>query len=340
MSVLLECDAPVPSKVPPTVEQWLAGFGTAVWMRWPGRREGRPRVVSTLLHGNEPSGLRALHDLLSVGFEPAVTSYVFLGAVEAALVEPRLSTRHLADRRDLNRCFRGPFATDREGQRAEALLERLEALDAEALIDVHNTSGSGPAFAVATRASPSHRRLAALFSPWLIRTSIELGALMEVALEDCPIVTAECGGAAQRKADRVAREGIAAFLGADALFDGDDPPGAAVLENPIRVELMPDAQVAYATEPVAAATLTLRGDIDRLNFEVVAPGTALGWTNGHGTELLRLSGATGDPRGLFLIEDGVLRTRHPLRLFMATTNARIARSDCLFYALDESPKEP
>jgi hypothetical protein len=36
---------------------------------------------------------------------------------------------------------------------------------------------------------------------------------------------------------------------------------------------------------------------------------------------------------LFVVRAGRLHARRPLRLFMATTDARIAAEDCLFYAV-------
>jgi hypothetical protein len=39
---------------------------------------------------------------------------------------------------------------------------------------------------------------------------------------------------------------------------------------------------------------------------------------------------------IFCVHNGELRLAHPSRLMMVTTNAGIAKSDCLFYILPDS----
>ena len=61
------------------------------------------------------------------------------------------------------------------------------------LIDIHNTSGKGPAFAVSISGDHIHIGLAALFTHQMIITDIRLGAIMELSSARMPIVTIECG---------------------------------------------------------------------------------------------------------------------------------------------------
>ena len=46
-----------------------------------------------------------------------------------------------------------------------------------------------------------------------------------------------------------------------------------------------------------------------------------------------------DTWDLLVLDQGVLRTRQPLKLFMITGNADIAKSDCLFYAVQADGRE-
>jgi hypothetical protein len=61
----------------------------------------------------------------------------------------------------------------------------------------------------------------------------------------------------------------------------------------------------------------------------------LGWAGGVASRLFRAVDAAGSCAvdRLVRIEDGELRPAQPLKLFMITTNAGIAQSDCLFYAV-------
>ena len=63
--------------------------GATAW-RIPGRDRSRCRVVTTLLHGNEPSGLLAVHSWLRAGIQPAVDALCVVANVEAAGLHPRL----------------------------------------------------------------------------------------------------------------------------------------------------------------------------------------------------------------------------------------------------------
>ena len=54
----------------------------------------------------------------------------------------------------------------------------------EAVIDLHNTSGSGPSFGVCTHMDRQHDALVSLFTQRLIVSNLGLGALMEISEDD------------------------------------------------------------------------------------------------------------------------------------------------------------
>ena len=98
-----------PEPWPRGLDAFLQELGGPAWIRVPGRDASRTRVVSTLLHGNEPSGVRAIHAWLRSGARPAVDTAFFVGPVEAARVPPGFAHRTRFGHRDLNRCFLPPF---------------------------------------------------------------------------------------------------------------------------------------------------------------------------------------------------------------------------------------
>jgi hypothetical protein len=314
-------------------EAFLRLLGEPTWICLDGRDRSRTRAVTTLLHGNEPSGTRALHRFLGSGRRPATNVIALVASVDAALAPPGFAHRMLPGRRDLNRCFAGT-ADDRDARLAQAILSDLRSARPEALVDLHNTSGLGPDYGVGTRAQAEQLALVSLFSGYHVLTDIRLGALMEAAEDDCPTVTIECGGARDPRSDEVAFAGLTRYLCAPALFGARDAGAAvSVLRHPIRVRLADGDDVAYGSAPAAGHALTLRRDIDRFNSSLLPVSEPIGWAasveavtarDGHGIELRDQ---------LLVAREGLLYARRPLRLFMATTDARIAAEDCLFYAV-------
>ena len=149
---------PSQDEIADSVPNLLQQLDGPTWIYIQGQDSSRCRVVTTLLHGNEPSGLHALHKWLRSDYQPVVDLYCFVGSVEAARETPGFHHRQLPGARDLNRCFRPPF-NDEQGRIAADLLHRICAVQPEAVIDIHNTSGAGPSFAVACDNSPAHRSI-------------------------------------------------------------------------------------------------------------------------------------------------------------------------------------
>lgn len=334
MSALTVVEAPTPGDAGATPEEWLRRLGGPACLRIPGRDRSRVRALTTLLHGNEPSGLRALHGWVREGRRPAVDLLCFLGAVPAALEAPLFSQRARAEDRDLNRCFRPPFE-GRQGRLAGEILERLRAARPEALIDVHNTSGWSPAYGVVTRLDPAREALVARFAGRLILTDLRLGAIMEATEDDFPTVTIECGKAGDAASDRVAALGLERYAGAEQVLERPAGETLRVLRHPVRIELRGGGRVAFGLSPSPDADVTLLPDLDKHNFSPLDPGTQLGWIGAGGPSALRARDGRGRELAdeLFRAPRGELRAARRLTPLMVTTDPGIAASDCLFYAV-------
>ena len=123
---------------------FLHSLGGPVSFRISGRDPRRTRALLTLMHGNEPSGLWAIWQMLKSGFTPEFDLLCVILSHEAASTEPPFTHRTIPGKRDLNRCFYPPF-TGYNGKLAAELLELLNIPNLEAIVDMHNTSGEGPA---------------------------------------------------------------------------------------------------------------------------------------------------------------------------------------------------
>lgn len=340
-SVLRYWSDPAPSETGDNHLDFVRNLGGPTRLEIPGRDPDRCRVLVTLLHGNEPSGIKAVFDLIRERVRPAVTIYCYILGVEAALCEPVFTHRQVPGKRDYNRCFQPPFDIDEQGRVCRTVLDEIKALQPEIVIDMHNTSGEGPSFAVTTSLDVRYEPVISLFTERLIVTDLRLGALMETDTEQVPVVTIECGGAFEASANRIAREGLLRFFTETGL---DTPPeadwGLDVYLHPLRMEITGRWRVAYAETPAPDADITLRVDIEHFNFRSVSEQTPLGWVRPDAASALAVfdSGHNNQFGRFYRIESGCLYPAMPQKLFMVTSDPVIAASDCLWYCVpdDES----
>ena len=311
----------------------------------------RCRAVVTLMHGNEPSGLHGIFELIRGGVKPLLDMEIFIPSVDAARQEPGFIYRTLPQQKDINRCFRRPGESGGTGGPskknghdteqdllAAQLLRRLGQLKPECCIDVHNTSGTSPAFGVATFMDPRHEALVSLFTHRLVITGIKLGALMELSGEAMPIVTIECGGAAEESSHQLALAGLRRYFTEPDVLSGsrDEAVAPEFFHHPVRMELSRGSDIAYGTHSLVSGGVTLLPDVERFNFGHITPEDQLGFVSGP----LRANLSAKDPAGVeridefFQLRDDALYPRRRLKLFMVTSNPEIARKDCLFYIVE------
>lgn len=319
--------------VTPDVDVFLAGLDRPTIFHMPGDDPSRARVVAGTLHGNEPSGLRAIHRVLSESTRPPVDCWFFVGAVEAARAAPGFAQRMLPGRRDLNRCFRAPFR-DRDGRVAQATLEVLRTARPELVVDLHNNTGHNPAYGIGHQLDDAHLALAALFARTYVHSTLAMGTFTEALTDLAPAVAIECGRAGDPAADATAYAGLRRLLALPHL----EPPvldaPMAILVDPVRVMLRSGVRVAFGEAPVPGVDVTLVPDVDRHNFETLQPGAQLGWLAHTGAWPLVAIGHDGRDRSRELLRDdaGILRTQTTVVLMMATRDEAAATHDCLFYA--------
>ncbi|MFW1676718.1 hypothetical protein ACFVYJ_02915 [Pontibacter sp. JAM-7] len=321
-------------------EQFLRQMAGPVMVFVEGQQTDRCRGLVTLLHGNEPSGLRALHHWLLQQHTPICNLVCFIPSVAAALTEPLFTHRTSVGQRDMNRCFLPPY-NDAPGLLAEEILALFSEFSPECVIDMHNTSGHSPDFGVVTLQDMAHEALVSLFSQRLIVTDLRLGALMETSTQHCPVVTVECGGAGDAAADQIARMGVHRYLTQDNVLQLAAGRQMDLYHHPVRLELNGDAAIAYADRYVLGTDLTIPPDLDRYNFETVDAGTLIGWLGQERRKAMRVCNAIGEDvfDQFFCITGNQLLTRRAIKLFMITTRPEIAISDCLLYAAMESEHE-
>lgn len=320
---------PSPAEMAESHHTFLAQLAGPTVIHLEGEDKTRTRVIVTLLHGNEPSGFKAIHRLLKQSVQPKVNVKFIIASVVAAKTSPIFTHRMLPGIRDLNRCFMAPY-DDLQGQLAKSIKELILEYQPEALLDIHNTSGSGPAFSVAITECTQTLSLASYFTHRLIVTDLRLGSLMEVDF-GCPVATIECGGAQDEEADINALNGISTFIQQPKLFEIQQE--IELLKQPRRLLINSRSSISYGEKENLTTDITICQDVEQHNFGVTTPDQVLGYMADDGLKHFTLGQSIQDTtvEDFFVVKDGQLRCKHPLKLFMVTTRADIAKSDCLFY---------
>lgn len=320
-------------------KQFLLSLDVPTIIDVTGKDPKRCRVIVTLLHGNEPSGLMAIHRwLTSHGDLPTPETNIrfIICSVEAANATPLLSHRFLEGGIDLNRCF-GSMSNKGYYQRAKVIEKAIKDVSPEAVIDLHNASGSGPAFAVSPLLSTRGLSLTSFFCDAIILSGLALGSLMEQDF-NCPTITIECGGANDEQAHEVAFQGIAQLARCPSIDNFQQEKSVEIVYKPLRLELKSGKNLSYNNHNEGNDGLTLLSKIEQFNFGGAHKGQMLGWLDEKGLNNLQLMNENQEDviTEYFTVRDNQLVCATNLRIFMATLCYEIAKNDCLFYVVNRT----
>ncbi len=320
-------------KLPANPHLWLQQLKHPTVIEIAGEESQRWRVVSVLIHGNEPSGFFAAFEFIKQNIKPRTNMAIIISSVRAARHSPEFTHRYMPGEFDLNRRFGLLNCHDNVTELARQLTEYIRNKCPEHIVDLHNTSGSGPSFAVSISDHESVRKMASLFTRRMVVTQLIVGSLMEQNF-NCPVVTIECGGAQDKESHKVAFEGLCAFAQVDNITLLD--PGLIELfVHPVRVKAQQGISLDYNEAADNDVDITLRRDIERFNFGITPARTPIAWLNRCMNDCMEVINDQGEnvTHQLFEMQDNQLLLKTDLRIFMATGRADIALSDCLFYAV-------
>jgi hypothetical protein len=313
-----------------------------------GENNNEWRVISTLLQGNQASGLIAIHRWLTTGNRlprPKTNIRIIISSVEAATYQHLFHHRYLPGGIDLNRCFneksiRGGIDGKNKNingyiQRAKLIENAIREVNPTAIIDLHNTSGNGPAFAVSTLINPNVLSITSYFCDTLILSNISIGAMMELNFS-CPVVTIECGGSFDDQAHDVAYNGIKKITLCDGHFTLPQDKAVQILYKPLRLVIKAERKLSFSKRDEGYSGVTLRQNIEQFNYGGCCEGLLLGWLDDKGLENLEMLNDQGVNviEQYFKMVDNKLLCATNLKVFMASNQSHIVRSDCLFYVVN------
>ncbi len=296
----------------------------------PGR-DPRPLFVSTLLHGNEYSGLEAVQAVLRRHAARGLnrTLLLFIGNVRAAAA----NLRTLPDQRDFNRVWPGTlYPDDALAGMAGWIYDYASKRDLFASIDIHNNTGFNPHYSCVRRLEPKFIALAQLFSRIVVHFQQPVGTQAAAFANLCPAITVECGKAGEGSATEHAIELVEAALSISELPDHAPAPHDVDLLRTYAI-VKPPAGSTFSFDG-SPADFDFRPDIDRLNFSELAPGASFGVARA-GMRLDILPGDSSDaaPGEYFAYDGGDIRLIRPAIPAMLTIDPRAVELDCLCYLM-------
>jgi succinylglutamate desuccinylase len=297
----------------------------------------KARLVSCLMHGNEPSGFQAVVELLRRGERFPSDLWVLIGNVRAAIQDGLYAHRHLDDQEDFNRVWDVGPATTRMRRCAAAVLEELRSADLEGAVDLHNNSGRNPYYSISTQLSPEALLLASLCADTMLHWRLRAQTLMEALATSCPTVSVECGLPHLPEGTAYASAVIHRFLAADdfAVPAADERRRPErVVEILHRVIVRPEVAFSFGAGVDDTTDFAIVPGLDAYNFDVLPAMHTIGHIDPDAAMPLFASDMSGRD-----VTDQLFRTTPDGRVVapadvmpvMMTTTVPQARRDCLFY---------
>jgi ribosomal protein S27E len=241
---------------------------------------------------------------------------------------------------DINRYF-GKYCSFecRDGQRgycqrASLIEQAIRDVSPEMVIDLHNSSSSGPTFSVSSVVTTEAISLTSFFCQTLILSDLNIGSIMDQSF-NCPFITIECGGCQDVQAHEIAFSGVSQVAQCKSIGYTQQEKPVEVIYRPLRLQLKQQSKLSYAQHDEGYSGVTLKDNIECFNFGSAHQDEMLGWVDGNGLNNLQLIDKSGKDvlDEYFYARDNQLVCRHNLRLFKATTNKTTAIKDCLFYVV-------
>ncbi len=299
-------------------------------------RHKEPLFVSTLLHGNETTGLQAIQKLLIKYKEqtlPRSFSF-FIGNVKAAQQE----LRRLEQQPDYNRTWPGTEqASSDETIMMQQIKDDMRDRHIFASIDIHNNTGLNPHYACINKCENAFFHLARLFSRTIVYFTRPLGVQSQAFADICPSVTIECGQVGQSTSVEHAFEYIDAALHLSELPQHPIAKQDIDLFHTIAIVKIPEqASFGFNGEN---CNICLDENIDHMNFKEIETGTRMGKL--HGEQIIHLNVWNNDGinigEELFDYSNNEIRTKKPVMPAMLTLNEKVIRQDCLCYLMERYP---
>lgn len=320
---------------------FLHALQRPTWIRFPGTGTMAPRAIATLLHGDESTGLEALLRVLRRRRRFPFDLHVVIGNVRAAVKPPGFAHRYLDDEEDFNRIWGAHDPTTMQRRAADGILGELRDAGLESLVDIHNTTGDNPFYAIVTRDRPETYNLATIFTTTLLRWDLGVQTLMESLEDRCAAIAVECGLPGIPESLAFAVDGLRRYLAAGPLVTDRVVRDFDLLGQMRKVIVRPEVRFRFGRESDLddEVDLVLAAGGDVHNFVEVPAGHLIGWLHPDASLPVQATAVDGTDvtAAHFAVDDGRLVLTAPTTPIMMARTVDAVRKDCLFYLASGPP---
>jgi len=310
-------------------EELLALLGKPTLIHLAGNK-AKPLFISTLLHGNETTGLSALQALLKRYANKALPRAlsIFIGNIEAGAQQQR----RLKTQQDYNRSWPGTQLDDcLETDLMQAVTHIMRKRKPFASIDVHNNTGHNPHYGCINILNPHGLQLAAMFSNIAVYFTTPKGVQSSAFSDFCPAVVLECGQSGEQDGISHASNYLESVLALDSIPSGH-PKNFNIYHTVARI-IIPK-QLSFSTSE--GKHIQLRSSLEQQNFTQLTPGTEFARIQSDHIKPFIVSNESGENicDEFFEIIDKKVRLKRTVVLAMFTSNETAIRQDCLCYLME------
>lgn len=293
----------------------------------------KPLFISTLLHGDETTGLYAIQRLLKKYSEKKLPKSIsiFIGNIAAA----KENKRHLDNQDDYNRIWPGShYSESPEKDMMQAVTYIMCKKKPFASIDIHNNTGKNPHYACINILSPHGLVLASKFSDIAVYFTSPKGVQSSAFSDFCPSIVLECGQAS----DKSGIDHALAYLETVLQMDDLSSHGSENLKlyhTVARVTIPKTITIGGIDDE--RFDICLNEQLDEKNFHQIKPGAEFASVNPEKERQVIVSSESDeDVTDEYLgMVNNKLVFKKPVTLSMFTRNENAIRQDCVCYFMEE-----
>jgi len=294
----------------------------------------QPLFISTLLHGNETTGLYAIQRLLKKYSDKPLPRAIslFIGNIAAA----KENQRHLYDQDDYNRIWPGSHHRDSaEKDMMQTVTNVMAKKKPFASIDIHNNTGKNPHYACINILNPHGLVLAAKFSDIAVYFTSPKGVQSSAFSDFCPSVVLECGQSSDKSGIDHALAYLETILALDDL--SSQASNNLKLYHTVARVMIPKMITIGEAMDSHCVDICLNEKLDDKNFHHINPGAEFAVFNPEkGKPLIVSSESEEDVTNEYIeMKNNKILFKKPVVLSMFTRSEEAIRQDCVCYFMEE-----